>query len=82
MEKATCYEILGKRIKGCRLEMGLSVEEVADIMGVKPSAYPSYEAGERIVRGDTLLALAKLFRVSCDYLVGRTDVKWMPFDER
>ena len=81
MKKARCYEILGKRMKELRLEMGLSVEEVAGAMGVKTSAYPSYEAGERIVRGDKLLALAKLFRVSSYYLVGRTDVKWMPFDE-
>ena len=81
MKKARCYEILGKRMKELRLEMGLSVEEVAGAMGVKTSAYPSYEAGERIVRGDKLLALAKLFRVSSDYLVGLTDTKWMPFDE-
>ena len=82
MKKSTCYEIFGKRIKELRLEMGLSVEEVAGIIGVKSSVYPSYEAGERIVRSDILLALARLFRVSCDYLLGLTDVKWIPFDER
>ena len=81
MKKATCYEIIGKRIKERRLEMGMSVEETADQLGMKPVTYRGYEAGERIVTGDKLLALARLFHVSCDYLAGRTDVKWMPFDE-
>lgn len=76
MKKITGYEMLGKRMKECRLEMGLSVEEAAGILGVKPSVYLSYEAGERDVRCDKLLALAHMFHVSCDYLMGLTDVKW------
>ena len=81
MKKVTGYEMLGKRMKECRLEMGMSVEETADKLGMKPVTHRGYEAGKRIIRGDKLVAMARLFRVSCDYLVGRTDVKWMPFND-
>ena len=81
MKKVTGYEMLGKRIKECRLEMGLSVEEVAEIMGVKTSMYLSYEAGQRDIRSRKLLMLSRLFHVSCDYLLGLTDIKTPAFDE-
>ncbi len=75
------YNIMGKRIKKCRLEMGLSVEEVAGIMRVKKSIYLSYEAGTRDMKISKLLLLSRLFHVSTDYLLGATDLKTSPFDE-
>ena len=82
MKKVTGYEMLGKRMKECRLEMGISAEEVAGIMGVKTSMYLSYEAGQRDVRSNKLLILSRLFHVSCDYLLGLTDEKWPPVEKR
>lgn len=82
MKKKTGYEMLGKRMKECRLELGLSTEEAAGILGLKPSMYLRYEAGEKDVRYDILLALAHMFHVSCDYLMGLSDEKWPYFDER
>ena len=81
MKKKTGYEMLGKRMKECRLEMGISVEEAAGILGVKISMYLSYEAGQRDIRSRKLLMLSRLFHVSCDYLLGATDLKTSPFDE-
>ena len=81
MKKVTGYEMLGKRMKECRLEMGISVEEAAGILGVKTSMYLSYEAGQRDIRSRKLLMLSRLFHVSCDYLLGATDLKTSPFDE-
>lgn len=81
MKKVTGYEMLGKRIKECRLEMGLSAEEVAGIMGVKISMYLSYEAGQRDIRSRKLLTLSHLFHASTDYLLGLTDIKSPAFDE-
>ena len=81
MKKVTGYEMLGKRMKECRLEMGISVEEAAGILGVKISMYLSYEAGQRDIRSRKLLMLSRLFHVSCDYLLGATDLKTSPFDE-
>ena len=81
MKKVTGYEMLGKRIKECRLEMGLSVKEVADIIHMKKASYISCEAGEKDMKCRKLLMLSRLFHVSCDYLLGLTDIKTPAFDK-
>ena len=81
MKKVTGYEMRGKRIKECRLEMGLSVKEVAEIMHVTKASYISYEEGEKDMRSSKLLLLSHLFHASTDYLLGLTDIKTPAFDE-
>ena len=81
MKKVTGYEMLGKRIKECRLEMGLSVKEVADIIHMKKASYISCEAGEKDMKCRKLLTLSHLFHASTDYLLGLTDIKTPAFDE-
>ena len=82
MKRITGYEMLGGRMKECRLDIDMSVEEVAGIMGIKKSVYLSYEAGQKDIRSRKLLSLSHIFNVSTDYLLGLTDIKTPPYKQR
>lgn len=65
---------LGQRLRGLREDRGWTQTEVADRVGVSSVTVNRYESGERNPGFEMLIALADLFRVSIDYLLGRTDV--------
>lgn len=65
---------LGKRIKKLREQKNLTQRELAEIMGYKTTRSIQFlEAGQRSLDHHQLIALADLFKVSLDYLVGRSD---------
>lgn len=66
---------IGTRLKELRLARKLRQEQVAQIIGVNRTAVSSYETGVRQPSFDTLVSLARLYRVSSDYLLGMTDVR-------
>lgn len=61
------------RLKQLRLKNKLTQGELADILGVKPTAISNYESERNEPSFDKLIALSKYFDVSCDYLLGITD---------
>lgn len=61
--------MLGARIAALRKESGLSQAELAKQLGISPSAMGMYEQGRREPSMDTLVAMAKVFHVSTDYLL-------------
>ncbi len=61
--------MLGPRIAALRRAAGWSQGELAQKLGVSPSAVGMYEQGRREPSADTLVALARIFRVSLDYLL-------------
>ena len=65
-------ENLGKRLKELRDEQGLTQEEVANAIGVEAGAYSNYERETRTPDVQKLTALADFYRVTIDYLCGRT----------
>ncbi len=65
----------GKRLKELRLSRNLRQDQVAEVVGVDKSSVSSYEIGDRQPSYAILVSLAKLFRVSTDYLLGITDDK-------
>lgn len=60
-----------ENLKSARKKSGKTQKEVADLLGVGQSTYKNYECGLREPNGDTIVALANLFGVSTDYLLGR-----------
>ena len=64
-----------ENLKAARKKSGKTQKEVADLLGVGQSTYKNYECGLREPNGDTIVALANLFGVSTDYLLGRPDAK-------
>ena len=47
--------------------------EIADYLGIAQTVYSRYERGFQTIPVEHLLKLAELYRVSVDYLLGRTE---------
>ncbi|MBQ6252483.1 helix-turn-helix transcriptional regulator [Ruminococcus sp.] len=67
--------MFNERLKMIRTQKGLTQKEVAASIRLGERNYQSFEYGECKPSFDTLIALADLFDVSLDYLVGRTSAK-------
>lgn len=64
----------GKRIKDRRLELGMTLEEVAKIVGVAKATVQRWETGDiQNMRRDKLDPLAKALKTSTAYLQGYID---------
>jgi len=61
------------RLKQLRQKNKLTQSELADILGLKPTAISNYESKRNEPSFDKLIALSKHFDVSCDYLLGVSD---------
>lgn len=61
------------RLKALRLEAGSTQTEIARLLGVSREAYSMYEAGKRQPGFEAIDTLASHYRVTTDYLLGRTD---------
>lgn len=61
------------RLKQLRQKNKLTQGELADVLGLKPTAISNYESQRNEPSFDKLIALSKYFDVSCDYLLGVTD---------
>ncbi|MCM3216076.1 helix-turn-helix transcriptional regulator [Niallia taxi] len=66
-------EIMGKRLRLLREKSGLSQKFVAEQIGVKNNTLSGYESGNREPDSETLTKLADYYKVSTDYLHGRSD---------
>lgn len=62
--------LLGKRIKSLRKEKGLTQEELGKIINVTKVSICCYERESRVPTLETLIALAEVFGVDVDYLLG------------
>lgn len=57
-------------LSSLRTERGLTMEELADRVGVTKAAINNYEKGTRYPKPETLEALADVFNVDLGYLTG------------
>lgn len=61
---------MNKRIKNLRLKHNLTQKEFADKIGVSVITIQGWEAGTRYPSAKALIAIAKLFDVTSDYILG------------
>lgn len=61
---------LPDKLKMLRKQNDYSQRQIADIIDVSPSIISGYETGERTPSVEKLIALANLYHVSTDYLLG------------
>ena len=61
---------LGERIKERRTAHGLTQEMLAQEMGVSRQAVAKWESGQSAPSSEKLIALAKLFHIPLDELIG------------
>ena len=62
-------------IRNLREDNDLSQAEVGKILGVSQRVYSNYECGEVEISLDSLMKLADYYKVSIDYILGRTTKK-------
>ena len=63
------------RIRDLREDSDLTQEELANYLHIKQNTYSQYENGQRQLPIECLIALAKLYQTSTDYILGLTDQK-------
>lgn len=66
---------MGFRIRDLREDADLTQKQIAELLMCDQSLYSKYERGERALPLELAVQLADFYRVSLDYLVGRTDKK-------
>lgn len=64
--------MFGKRLKLLRTKNGLTQQELAKILNVSSMTTSNYEQKQRKPNSDFIIATAKYFNVSSDYLLGLT----------
>lgn len=63
------------RIKDIREDADVTQRQIAEYLHIKQNTYSQYENGKRQLPVDVLIALARFYGTSTDYLLGLTDVK-------
>lgn len=66
-----------QRIRDLREDADMTQRQVGERINVPQRTYAYYESGERLLPPQVLCAIADLYGVSVDYLLGRTDKKEM-----
>lgn len=66
-------EILAQRLFLLRKDKHLRQIDVAEAIGISFNSYCRYEHGEREPDAPTIKAMAELYDVSSDYLLGRSN---------
>ena len=62
-----------ERIKELRVEKEFTQDQLSKKLGISQRAYSHFETGTRGIPIEVLIKLADIYRVSLDYLVGRSD---------
>lgn len=65
--------ILAQRLRECRKKFGYTQIQAATYADITEMAYGNYERGKQLPKLDILVRIADMYRVSLDYLTGRTD---------
>lgn len=76
--KRDFHRAIGRRLAELRRDQQYTQAEVARLLGVSQQAQFAYELADRRVSTDKLAALARLFRVSVDQLIGIEPMKPVP----
>ncbi len=67
-----------QRIRDLREDADLTQKEVGAAINIPQRTYAYYESGQRMIPPEVLCALADFYRVSVDYILGRTNKKGSP----
>ncbi len=64
-----------QRIRDLREDADLTQTEMGKAINLPQRTYAYYESGERTIPPEVLIALAKYYNTSVDYILGLTDKK-------
>ena len=63
------------RLRELREDRDLTQKEIAQLLHIRQNTYSQYETGQRQLPLECLIALARLYQTSTDYILGLTDQK-------
>jgi len=69
--------LIGNRLKEIRNDLDLTLRELGEKLNTAFSSLGSYERGEYLIQSDTLISLSKLSNCSIEWILGRTDNKYL-----
>lgn len=72
-EEAKKMKTVGERLKELRLNGGFTQQDIADELQIDRSNYSKYELGKLEISIEMLIALAKFYGVTADYIIGLED---------
>ena len=64
-----------EQLKKLRLEYDMTQKELADKINSSPSKVGMWEAGKRDPNTEDLILLCKIFDVSSDYILGKSEIR-------
>ncbi|WP_438587647.1 helix-turn-helix domain-containing protein [Cetobacterium sp.] len=67
--------LFGDRLKDLRRDKDLTQAQLAKFLNISPSSIGMYEKNRRVPDTEILKKFAEYFKVSVDYLIGKTDIK-------
>ena len=62
-----------RRLRDLREDANLTQTQLAKILGMSQTGYSKYETGENDIPTQVLIALAKFYGTSIDYILGLKD---------
>ena len=63
------------RLRDLREDSDLTQKQIADFLKIKQNTYSQYENGQRQLPLSVLIALARFYNTSTDYILGLTNNK-------
>ena len=64
-----------RRLRDLREDSDLTQTDIAKMLGIQQTVYSRYERGFQTIPLEHLMTLANFYKVSTDYILGRTDNK-------
>ena len=69
--------VIGTRIKESREELGYNLRKMGEVVDITFSSLSNYENGKTLIQSDILISISKLTNYSVDYLLNRSDDKYL-----
>lgn len=69
------------RLKELREDSDITQREIAEYLHIRQNTYSQYENSLRQIPIEMLIALARFYKTSTDYILGLTDVR-IPYPEK
>lgn len=69
-DNAKLCKIFSSRLKNLKAGQCMTLEEIADILGISRQSVVYYSMGDRLPSVPIIIRIAKLFGTSVDYLLG------------
>ena len=75
IKKKIDYKLTGQRLEIVRKENKIKKKQLSKIMGISEATYVNYKNGKTPIQTEILKEFALYFKVSLDWLVGKSEIK-------